>query len=164
MATHDPDDVMGGSAAMPDPDSGADPATPPAAPGGPVLASQIPVDVANTPGAGDIPLIPTVGTPPPGDPGGTAAGGALDTGPNPVIGTPHTPRIEVPQGVIHSINAVPGEANPTLHGTSAGAAGPPATTAELLAEREDAEEQWQEGGAGVRARTGGGERRRGDAL
>jgi hypothetical protein len=116
----------------------------------PVLASQIPVGLADTPGAVDSPLVPTSGTPAPGDPGGAAAGGALPSGPNPVIGTPHTPHYEVPQGVIHSINAVPGESNPTLQGTSADAAGPPATTAELLAEREDAEEAWQRSGAGVR--------------
>jgi hypothetical protein len=145
MATHDPDDIQGGPNAVPGSDSAR-----PAAPGGPVPASQNPLDVANTPGAGDLPRAPTSGTPPPGDPGGAAAGGALDTGPNPVIGTFHTPHIEVPQGVIHSINAVPGEANPALQGTSAGAAGPPATTAELLAEREEAEAQWQESGAGVR--------------
>jgi hypothetical protein len=114
------------------------------------LGREIPPDLAATPGAVQQPLVPTQGTPAAGDPGGAAAGGALGTGPNPVIGTPHAPRIVVPQGVIHSINAVPGEANPSLQGTSAAEAGPPETTAEQLAEREDAEAAWQASGAGVR--------------
>ncbi len=160
MATHDPDDMGTGPVAAPAPDrivvipnpspvdSPADPAmaNPEA---GPILASQIPPALADTPGAVDTPLVPTTGTPAPGDPGGAAAGGEGPDSPNPVIGTPHLPHIEVPQGVIHSINAVPGESNPTLHGTSAEAAGAPTTTAELLAEREDAEEAWQRSGAGV---------------
>lgn len=154
MATHDPDD----SAAVPAGEAGSAASAAPApaapAPGIPVsppmLGSEIPPGVADSPGAFQQPLAPTQGTPAAGDAGGAAAGGALATGPNPVIGTPHTPRIEVPQGVIRSINAVPGEANPTLQGTSATEAGPPDTTAEQMAEREDAEAAWQGSGAGVR--------------
>lgn len=153
MATHDSDEGRGSTVGAPDPDPMAvspNPASAEARPGGAVLASQIPPDVADTPGAADgLILIPTRGTPAPGNPGGAAAGGALPSGPNPVIGTPHTPHIEVPQGVIHSINAVPGESNPATQGPDA--AGPDATTAEALAAREDAEELWQERGGGVQA-------------
>jgi hypothetical protein len=138
MATHDPED------------SGAAPAERSAPDATPVLGSEIPPALADTPGGVDKPLIPTLGTPAPGDPGGAAAGGALDTGPNPVIGTPHAPRIEVPQGRIHSIDAVPGEANPAMHGTSAHAVAGE-STADHLSEREDAETAWQESGRGVRA-------------
>jgi hypothetical protein len=141
MATHDPDDF----GATPAADSAPDPTAPT-----PLLGSEIPPALANTPGGVDNPLIPTQGTPLPGDPGGAAAGGALDTGPNPVIGTPRAPRIEVPQGRIQSINAVPGEANPASHGPGGGTQ-PGETTAEHLAEREDAESAWQAGGAGVRS-------------
>ncbi len=159
MATHDPDDLGTGPVAAPIPDRitvtpDLSPVDSPADTMGvgaaPVLASEIPPALADTPGVVASPLIPPPGPPAPGPPAGAAAGGAPPSGPNPVIGTPHPPHFEVPQGVIHSINAVPGESNPTLQGTSAQAAGPPATTAELLAEREGAEEAWQQSGAGVR--------------